>query len=113
MHIPGLGAVVEDSEEEWLRSSEPIPVPVLGRTCHVVLEGYEDDDAQEDFHAAIRSFLTIDRSVLEAAAPHIFAYYRDVQDDFGDVDDFRRSNASRDVHYRLSAAADLMERSTA
>jgi hypothetical protein len=81
MKIPGLGTVVKDEEYGWLRSS-PIPVPVLGGVpCRFIVEGYEADPAKGDFDAAIRAFLALDRSVLEAAAPHIFAYYRAMTDD--------------------------------
>jgi hypothetical protein len=52
-----------------------------GIDCRFVVDGYDDDPAQEDFHAAIRTFLALDRSVLEAAASSIYAYYRDVMDD--------------------------------
>ncbi len=78
MEIPGLGVVVLDEKLGWLLSEE-IPVPVLDDTyCMFALQGYEDDPAPEDFHAAIRAFLALDRPALEAAAPHLFAYYRDV-----------------------------------
>jgi hypothetical protein len=52
-----------------------------GLACRFVVDGYDDDPAQEDFHAAIRTFLALDRSALEAAASSIYAYYRDVMDD--------------------------------
>jgi Domain of unknown function (DUF6985) len=56
-------------------------VPALGgKPCRFILDGYDDDPAQEDFHTALRTFLTLDRSTLTAAAPSIFAYYRDVTD---------------------------------
>jgi hypothetical protein len=81
MRIPGLGTVVEDADFGWYRS-EPVPVAVLGgAACRFVLDRYDDDPAQEDFHAAIRTFLALDRSVLDAAASSIYAYYRDVMDE--------------------------------
>ncbi|MBM2617512.1 hypothetical protein JIG36_18305 [Actinoplanes sp. LDG1-06] len=73
--IPGLGPVVEDDDAGWFES-EPVPVPVLGgRECRFLVEGY---DGADDFHAAIRTFLALDRGALEAATPHIYAYYRDI-----------------------------------
>ncbi len=58
--------------------SEPISVPVLGnKLCRVVLEGYAEDENKGDFHAAIANFLSLDDSVLKAAAPHVFQYYKD------------------------------------
>lgn len=74
VHIPGLGSVVEDSDLGWYRS-EPTAVAVLGGTPgQFVLDGYDADPAQQDFHAAIRTFLALDRSALDAAAPSIYAY---------------------------------------
>lgn len=88
MQIPGLGTVVEE-ELGWHRS-EPIAVPLLGGDlCIFLIEAYDGDEQPGDFHEAIRTFLTIDRSALEAAAPSIFAYYRDVVDHVG-ADGWRR-----------------------
>lgn len=81
MQIPGLGSVVKDSGLGWYVSA-PIPVPVLGRTPRrIIVDGYDGDPAKDDIHAAIGAFLTLDRSVLAATAPSIFAYYRHVMDD--------------------------------
>ncbi|MCO8269031.1 hypothetical protein M1L60_00340 [Actinoplanes sp. TRM 88003] len=78
--IPGLGTVVKDDELGWY-VSEPMPVAVLdGTVCQFHVDGYDDDPAPEEFHAAIRTFLALDRSALVAAAPSIFAYYRDVME---------------------------------
>lgn len=106
MQIPGLGPVVEDTELGWYRS-EPVAVPVLGGAlCRIVLDGYGDDQRQEDFHEAIRTFRTLDPSVLTAATPAIFAYYRDVMNDVvtaGDHDWYVEIEGSRNVldHVRL------------
>src|SRR5947207_15991953 len=81
MDIPGLGSVSEDSFG-WYRSA-PLPAPVLGNAaCNILLDGYDDDPAKEDFHAAITTFLTLDESVLKAAATSIFDYYQDVKSDW-------------------------------
>ncbi|WP_327587701.1 hypothetical protein OHA25_12435 [Nonomuraea sp. NBC_00507] len=81
MQIPGLGLLLEDNDLGWYKS-EPIPVPVLGGAPRrIIVDGYVDDSSPEDFHAAIRAFLALDNSALTAAAPSIFAYYRDVTDD--------------------------------
>jgi hypothetical protein len=89
VQIPGLGEVVKD-DRNWYRSAA-IAVPVLGGTpCRFIVEGYDTDPAPEDFHTAIRAFLTLDPAVLSAAAPPIFAYYRDVMDNVAaDGDDDR------------------------
>ncbi|MFV2087584.1 DUF6985 domain-containing protein [Micromonospora sp. LOL_021] len=81
VQIPHLGTVTKTAEPGWYRSA-PIPVPVLGGgPCRIRVDGYDDDPAQEDFHAAIRNFLALDRSAFAVAAPSIYAYYRDVADD--------------------------------
>ena len=81
MRIPGLGELTEDDDLEWFVSG-PVPVPVLGdAACRFIVEGREDDEAPEDFDAAIAAFLALDPSVLAEAAPHVYAYYRDIMDD--------------------------------
>jgi hypothetical protein len=81
VRIPGLGAVVKNTDLGWYRSA-PMPVPVLGGVlCRFVVVGYDDDPVQEDFHDVIRTFLALDHAALDLAAPSIFAYYRDVMDD--------------------------------
>ena len=88
MNVPGLGPVDYDDDLGWHRSG-PVTVPMFGdATCHFVLEGYADDESPEDFHQAIRTFLALDRSALEAAVPEIFAYYRDVMDGVTEDDDW-------------------------
>jgi hypothetical protein len=86
MEIPGLGAVVED--EFGFLESAPIPVPLFGDVAlPFSVEGYRDDPAPEDFHAAVCTFLGLDRAVLDEAAPAVFAYYRDVAEEVGDQQD--------------------------
>lgn len=81
VQIPHLGTVVKAADLGWYRSA-PIPVAVLGGgPCLIAVDGYDDDPVQEDFHAAIRNFLTLDHSALAVAASSIYAYYRDVTDD--------------------------------
>ncbi|TDP96782.1 hypothetical protein EV186_104770 [Labedaea rhizosphaerae] len=66
-----------DDGAGWYRSA-PLPVPMLGGApCEIIVEGYDEDQRKDDFHEAIRTFLALDPSVLTAAAPSIFAYYRD------------------------------------
>lgn len=91
MEIPGLGPVVRDEEFGWLVSA-PISVPVFGNaSLPFNVEGYEDDPAQQDFHAAIRTFLALNHEALDEASPAAFAYYRDVADEVGeDEEDFPR-----------------------
>ncbi|MFS8098632.1 hypothetical protein LFM09_15985 [Lentzea alba] len=87
MEIPLLGAVVEDEYDGLV--SAPVPVPLFGNVAMPFrVDEYESDPAPEDFHAAIRTFLSLDRAVLEEAGPAVFAYYRDVADEVGDEDGF-------------------------
>jgi hypothetical protein len=112
MEIPGLGQVVEDAELGWYRSA-PIVVPVLGGAlCHIVIDGYNDDQRKEDFHEAIRTFLMLDPSALTAASSSIFAYYRDVMNDVvadGDTDWYVEIEGPQDVlnHVQLGNEATI------
>jgi hypothetical protein len=78
MQLPGVGAFEKDEELDWYLSS-PLPIPVLGSAqCSIVIAGgYDEDPAKEDFHTAIRNFLSISPSVLKDIEPHIFKYYQD------------------------------------
>jgi len=78
MNIPGLGEVAKDDSIGW-HYSEPVNVEVLdGKECRIVLDGYDEDAAKEDFHSAIANFLSIPRAVLKDAEAHIYCYYQDV-----------------------------------
>jgi len=77
MEIPQLGTLTKDSRFD-LYYSDSIPVLVLGnKLCRFVLEGYPEDQNQKDFDTAITNFLSIDDSVLKAASPYVFQYYKD------------------------------------
>lgn len=82
MDIPGLGSVIEDVDGRY--RGEPVTVPALGGgTCSLMIDGYDDDPAKEEFHAAIAAFLSIDESVLTAALA-IFDYYQDIASEITD-----------------------------
>lgn len=82
MNIPGLGKVTKDNESDWYYS-EPVSVPVLGgKKCKIVIEGYDEDVAKEEFHAAIQNFLSINESVLTDAESYVFQYYKYCNDDW-------------------------------
>ncbi|USX55880.1 hypothetical protein [Lentzea sp. HUAS12] len=97
MEIPGLGTLTADEYGSLV--SAPVPVPVLGGiTLPFHVDGYADDPAQQDFHAAVRAFLALDRTALEAAADGVFDYYRHMGEVFGDeLDDFPRIAGPADV----------------
>jgi hypothetical protein len=88
IEIPILGELEPGSFDDWLRS-KPIRVKALGGDeREFVLEGYEKDDRKEEFHQAIKNFLSIDESVLKDAQEHIFRYYRDVIEQLTPDDDW-------------------------
>lgn len=83
MEIPGLGVVVDDDAFEGYRS-KAVAVAVLGGIeCEFVVEGYDEGEDQEDFHAAIRTFLGLGPSVLTDATPAIYEYYLKVRRELG------------------------------
>lgn len=84
MEIPGLGPVVEDEAFEGYRS-KAVPVAVLGGVhCEFLVQGYEEPEDREDFHAAIRSFLALDPGALTDARQSIYAYYLKTRTVLGD-----------------------------
>lgn len=99
MQIPGVGEVLEDHESGWLRSAA-MPVPVLGRACHILVAGYLEDPAKEDFHRAISDFLTLDASALASATAPVFEYYRDVMAEFDPADEWYVAIAGPDEVWR-------------
>ncbi|MGI5501085.1 DUF6985 domain-containing protein [Lentzea sp. CA-135723] len=89
MEIPGLGTLTASDYDGLL--SAPVEVPVLGGAYRFHVEGYEDDPAPHEFHAAIEAFLALDGRALAAAAAAVFDYYRHMGEIFGDeLDDFPR-----------------------
>ncbi|MFD4672821.1 DUF6985 domain-containing protein [Lentzea sp. NPDC058450] len=89
MEIPGLGVVTEDEHGSLV--SAPVEVPVLGGAFRWHVDGYQDDPAPHEFHAAVKAFLALDGRALEAAAAGVFDYYRHMGEIFGDeLDDFPR-----------------------
>ncbi|MGO3892629.1 MAG: DUF6985 domain-containing protein [Paenalcaligenes sp.] len=79
MDIPGLGVVEKDDSTDWY-FSDPIAIPVLGgQECEVVLEEYDEDECQADFHTAIANFLTASPKILREADDALFSYYKDYE----------------------------------
>jgi hypothetical protein len=87
VEIPGLGNVTFDADCDGYVSA-PLPVPVLGSAlCPVAMVGYDDDEAQEDFHAAVAAFLALDADGLKSASVPVFEYYQDVRAMLGGDED--------------------------
>lgn len=77
VEVPGLGPVAWEDEYDW-HVSEPVTVAALDDvTARIFLEGYDDDPAPDEVHAALRTFLTMDAAALHAAAVPVFEYYRE------------------------------------
>ncbi|MDP1661082.1 MAG: hypothetical protein Q8L55_04125 [Phycisphaerales bacterium] len=80
MNVPGLGELTLDKQFGWYYS-EPLPVKMFsGKLCAVVLEGYDTDERQHEFHTAIANFLAGTPAVLRAADEPLFRYYKDFED---------------------------------
>ena len=72
MEIPYIGKVTKDKELDWYYS-QPIRVPILGdQMCQIIVERYDEDSNQDEFHAAIKNFLSINQSVLKDAESDVF-----------------------------------------
>jgi hypothetical protein len=87
--------VVDDCDQ---LASAPVPVPAFGNVAlPFVVEGYEDDSARGDFHAAIHTFLALGREALDEAGPAVFEYYRHIAELVGDEEGFPRIAGPGDV----------------
>jgi len=84
MEIPGVGEVARDDLGSYY--SKPLFVPVLGKPCQVVLDGYDDDFRQDEFHSVIASFLQLSPSALTESAAHVYRYYQNCNSNW-DADD--------------------------
>lgn len=97
MHIPILGDLIEDTDSGWYISKEFSLKVLNNHPCAFVLEGYEEDENQEEFHDAIKNFLSIDHQVLKNAEEAIFNYYLEVKN-YTDPDyDFPIINSPSEV----------------
>jgi hypothetical protein len=77
IEIPGLGVLSKESEDDWY-CSEPMRISVLGdELCFVIIDNYDEDFGQQDFHIAIQNFLSIDESAIRAVEQDIYQYYQD------------------------------------
>ena len=82
MEIPPIGKATKDKERDWYYS-EPMLMPVLGnQMCQIIVECYDEDSNQEEFHTAIKNFLSINQSVLKDAESDVFQYYQDCNKDW-------------------------------
>jgi hypothetical protein len=112
-HIPGLGEVTYDDSLGW-HYGPPMPLAILnGETARVVVSGYDDDKAPEEFHAAIAGLLACSPAVLKAAEEYIFQYYQDINDNWEPEDEeFVAIESAADVwrHVRMGEEAHVSRR---
>jgi hypothetical protein len=79
--IDGIGQLTRDPDiEEWLRSDEITTGYFTGTKVRFVLEDIESDPAPEDFAAAVGNFLALGKADRDAAAPYVYANYREFVD---------------------------------
>lgn len=109
MQIPGLGAVTKDESLGWYYSA-PIRLDLFnGEECQVVVEGYEDDEASEEFDEAIANLLSSPFSVLQAAEQYVFQYYLDMNSNWELTDEeFIRIDTPADVWRHVQFGAEPM-----
>jgi hypothetical protein len=69
--------VEKDDDLGWYFGPSMEIAVLGGEECSIVVVGYDGDRRPEDFHAAIASFLSLDETALEQAAPFVLAYFRD------------------------------------
>lgn len=87
MDIPGLGEVTKDEQFGW-HYSKPLRLPLLNNDeCRVVVEGYDEDDRKEEFHAAIAKLLASDFAALKSAEQHVYRYYEDMNSNWDPSDE--------------------------
>jgi hypothetical protein len=108
LQIPVLGTVTKDERFGWLYS-DPVALRIFGnKPVRIVLEGYEEDQNKEDFHAAISKFLATGPEVLMAAQVDVFSFYSDINQYYEPADeDFVHIDAEREVwkHVRFGDEA--------
>ena len=98
IQIEGIGSFTKDEKSGWYYSQD-IPIRVVGGSlCKFVLEGYDEDENKEDFHTAMRNFLSIDRKALALVENQVYRYYEDCNENFDVEDeDYVEINEPKDV----------------
>jgi hypothetical protein len=78
VNIPNLGEVAQGEDGQvW---AAPLPVALLGgRPLSFEIWGYAEDDAKEDFHAALAALLRAPAELLDEARPFVYRYYEDTK----------------------------------
>ena len=71
-----LGRLEGPDRFGWVRVS-PVFVPLTGRESEIVLEGYVEDDAMEEFEEAVGNFMSLDPESLRFCERWVFEYCQD------------------------------------
>lgn len=87
MEIPGAGRLTYDEDLDWW-VSERRPVGALGgAVCELTIDDFDGDgpDGQipEDVREVVAKFVRGNDLAFRGAAAPIYAYYRDVREEFG------------------------------
>ena len=75
MELQELGPLGTSDRLGWVRVS-PVFVPMTGRESEIVLEGYVEDDAMQDFEQAVDNFLSLGTESLRFCERWVFEYYQ-------------------------------------
>ncbi|WP_416136231.1 DUF6985 domain-containing protein [Aquabacterium sp. A7-Y] len=78
MNIPGLGEVSKDEQLGWYYSEPKYLALLKGELGRVVIDGYDEDEAPQQYHVAIANLLSSSFAVLQAAEQYVFQYYQDM-----------------------------------
>jgi hypothetical protein len=100
--IPGLGAVSEGDDGVV---TQPRHVPVLGKLCRFLIDGYEPQYAAS-LVECIEAFCSLSPSDLTAASDHVFAFYRDVAEQVAGEPGFPEISEPADVWHFVSFTAE-------
>jgi hypothetical protein len=76
VELQELGPLGTSDRFGWVRVS-PVFVPMTGRESEIVLEGYVEDDAMQDFEQAVDNFLSLGTESLRFCERWVFEYYQD------------------------------------
>ena len=78
MTVPGLGELKAHVFRSYC--SDPIPIAMFGgKSCRIVLDGYDKAARKEDFHVAIANFLSGSPAILREADEPLFRYYKTLE----------------------------------
>lgn len=97
MEVPLHGNLTKDTDLDWYVSEEK-PINLLnGQGCKIILEAYEEDPNQDDFHKTIANFLEAGQELLQGAEKYIFEYYQDTVKSLEGIVELPKINNEQDI----------------